>query len=46
MRITMLGVLAVVGFAVLLFHVGTELRRMTQANAIQRLGNPNASINP
>jgi hypothetical protein len=40
MRITMLGVLAWVGVAVLLFHVGKELRRTTQANAVQPPQNP------
>ncbi len=35
MRVTLLGVLALVGVAVLLVYAGNELRRTTQANPVQ-----------
>lgn len=40
MRVTLLGLLALVGVAILLVYVGNELRRTTQANAVRPPQNP------
>jgi hypothetical protein len=46
MRITLLGVLAFIGIAVLLVYVANELQRTNQAKAVPPPQNPDSSINP
>lgn len=45
MRVTLLGVLAFIGIAVLLVYVTSELQRTNQAKAPQPPQNPDSSIN-
>jgi hypothetical protein len=46
MRVTLLGLLAWVGVAILLVYIGNELRRTTEAKAVRPPLDPGASINP
>ena len=46
MRITLLGLLVLVGAAALLVYVAYELHRTSQANAVQPPQNPDPSTNP
>jgi hypothetical protein len=46
MKITLLGVIAFIGIAVLLVYVASELQRTNQAKAPQPPQNPDSSINP
>ena len=46
MRVTLLGVLAMIGIVVVLVYVANELQRTNQANADQPPQNPDSSTRP
>jgi hypothetical protein len=46
MRVTLLGVLALIGTAALLVYIGNELQRTSQAKALQPPQNSDSSITP
>jgi len=46
MKITLLGVLALIGIVALLVYVGSELQRTSQAKAVPPPPNPDSSMNP